>query len=107
MAHEIGHTGSGSGGGDPPAEDDPRFPRFGLRAQGLLAIAFGIALGLAFLLFYFILRVRAATFIDGLHLTAWWSFVYGFIGGFVIAVIYNMLVLRRLNLFGLDYYNAH
>jgi hypothetical protein len=98
-----GHTGSGSGG-DPPGEDDPRLPRLGLGAQGLLALAFGFALGLTSLLFYFILRERAADFIADLQLTPWLSFIYAFIIGTVIAVIYNLLVLRRLNLFGLDYY---
>jgi len=103
MAHEFGHT-SGSGGGDPPPVDDPRIPKAGLGAQGLLAIAFGFALGLTFLLFYFILHARAASFIDGLNLTPWLSFIYGFIAGTIIAVIYNILVVHRINLFGLDHY---
>jgi hypothetical protein len=33
----------------------------------------------------------------------WWQvFLFGFFGGTLISAIYNLLVLRRLNLFGLD-----
>ena len=102
MPHN-GHTGSGSSS-DPPLEDDQRSPQAGLRAQSLLALAFGIALGITSLIFYFILQDRALAFITGLSLSPWTSFLYGFIAGTVIASIYNILVVRRLNLFGLDYY---
>ncbi|GEM_PF-1782360 len=99
-----GATG-GSGGG---TEDDPNFPRQALRSQGLLAIAFGFALGITFMIFFAIFNrlpelapfVEKAFWTDFDHL--WFSFLYGFVCGTILAVIYNLLVLRRLNLFGLE-----
>jgi hypothetical protein len=103
---QTGGTG-GSGGG---TEDDPNFPRIALRSQGLLATAFGFAFGLTFMLFFAIFRVFGASnpqgtmarFVAEINPNLWLSFLYGFISGTVIAVVYNILVMRRLNLFGLE-----
>jgi hypothetical protein len=103
------YTPPGSGGGGP--EGDPGYPRVALRAQGLLALAFGFALGIALVVLLWLLpwflqssnnappnNVKA--FLDQL---LWWKvFLFGFIGGTLISAIYNMLVVRRLNLFGLE-----
>jgi hypothetical protein len=97
--------------GAPPCEDDPRTPKIVLRSQGLLALAFGLALGVTFMLFCGLFSMAGApdapdgalaSFIADLRLNLWLSFLYGFIGGLGIAVVYNLLVVRRLNLFGLE-----
>jgi hypothetical protein len=95
----------GSGGG---TEDDPNFPRQALRSQGLLAIAFGFALGITFMIFFGIFNrlPELAPFVEKAFwenfANLWFSFLYGFVCGTILAVIYNLLVLRRLNLFGLE-----
>lgn len=98
----------GQKGGGP--EDDPRYPRSGLQAYGLTTLAFGVALGLTFMLFFGIFRslgtpiaalqefVSATPLATNLLL----SFLYGFVGGLSIAAIYNLITLRRLNLFGIE-----
>lgn len=97
--------GGTAGGGGP--EDDPRFPRIALRSQGLLTLAFGVALGIAFMIFFALLRWSTPTgpvaeFVAHVNPNLWLSFLFGFVGGTVMAGIYNLLVLRRLNLFGLE-----
>jgi hypothetical protein len=94
--------------GAPPCEDDPRTPKIILRSQGLLAFAFAVALGITFMLFFGLFRIAGAPngeladFVANLGLNLWMSFLYGFIGGLAIAVVYNLLVIRQLNLFGLE-----
>ncbi len=94
--------------GAPPCEDDPRTPKIILRSQGLLALAYGLALGITFMIFFGIFRLIGAPtgelsdFVSNLRLNLWLSFIYGFIGGLAIAVVYNILVVRRLSLFGLE-----
>lgn len=94
--------------GAPPCEDDPRTPKIILRSQGLLALAYGVALGLTFMIFFGFFRLigtpsgALSLFVADLRLNLWMSFIYGFIGGVAIAVVYNILVVRRLNLFGLE-----
>lgn len=94
--------------GAPPCEDDPRTPKIILRSQGLLALAFGFALGVTFMLFFGLFRLIGPpntilqNFVASMQINLWMSFIYGFIGGSTIAVVYNILVVRRLSLFGLE-----
>jgi len=91
-----------AGGGGP--EDDPRFPRGGIRVQGYLSVAFGFALGLTFLAFLGILQIIQApsAFAAFAGSDPWLTFIFGFIGGTLFSLVYNILVVRRLNLFGLE-----
>lgn len=104
-APPAGTGGGGSGGGP---EDDPRSPQIIARTQGVLALAFGFALGVAFMVLFWLIRTfgaptgAVADFVRDLNPNLWLSFLFGFIGGTIAAAIYNFLVLRRLNLFGLD-----
>ncbi|NIR52817.1 MAG: hypothetical protein GWN00_37970 [Aliifodinibius sp.] len=97
-------TEGGTGGGP---EDDPRFPRVAFRAQGFMSVAFGFALGLTFLAFLGILHIiklptdALEPFIASAN--PWLIFIFGFIAGTLISGIYNILVIRRLNLFGLEH----
>lgn len=106
MAHN-GHTSCGSSG-QLPCEDEPKTPKIVLRSQGLLALAFGFALGTTFLLFFGLFHLvgapsgTLATFVADLKLGPLRSFFYGFIGGLTIALVYNLLVVRRMSLFGLE-----
>ncbi len=96
----------GSGGGP----DDPtRLSGFIQRSQGFLLLAFGFALGLCLMAFFGIFRRFGAPPIAGLqefvaqvNPNLWLTFLYGFVGGTVFSGIYNVLVVRRLNLFGLE-----
>ncbi|MDZ7260954.1 MAG: hypothetical protein ONB05_02385 [candidate division KSB1 bacterium] len=93
--------------GDGP-EDDPRFPARTLRSHGFLALAFGFALGLTLMIFFGLFRAFGAPtsgladFVSRVNPNLWLSFLCGFIGGTLISAIYNFLIFRRLNLFGLD-----
>jgi len=96
----------GSGGGGP--EDQPGFVRVALRSQGLLTLALGMAMGLAFMVFFGLVRElgaptgAVADFVAEINPNLWLSFVAGFVGGTILAAVYNLLVVRRLNLFGLE-----
>jgi len=74
----------------------------------VLALAFGFALGVAFMALFWLIRTfgaptgAVADFVRDLNPNLWLSFLFGFIGGTIAAAIYNFLVVRRLNLFGLD-----
>ena len=97
-----------SSGGGP---DDPtRGGQVFIRSQGFLMIAFGIALGLTLMLLFWILNRNPAlihdfgdliTFVSDFS-NIWKSFVYGLVGGIILSGIYNLLVVRRLNLLGLE-----
>jgi len=96
----------GKGGGGP--DEDSRFPSRETQSQGFLALAFGFALGLTFMIFFGLFRLFG-TPIPGLkdwiarvNPNLWLSFLIGFVGGTLISAIYNLLIFRRLNLFGLD-----
>ena len=97
----------GSQGGGGP-DDDSQFPERTLRSHGFLALAFGFALGLTFMIFFGFFRVFGApgsglnNFVSQVNPNLWLSFLYGFVGGTLISAIYNFLIFRRLNLFGLD-----
>ena len=95
-----------SGGGP---DDDSRAGRFILRAEGFLLLAFGFALGLCLMVFFGIFNRFGAPPIGGLqdfvrqvNPNLWLTFIYGLIGGTVFSGIYNVLVVQRLNLFGLE-----
>ncbi len=101
-----GSTPGGGGGGGP--EDDPRSPQIVLRTQGLLTLAVGFALGAAFVVLFLLIRMfgaptgAVADFVRDVNPNLWFSFLAGFVGGTVMAAVYNLLVVRRLNLFGLE-----
>lgn len=98
----------GKGGGGP---DDPtRVGQVFTRSQGFLMLAFGIALGLTFMIFFAVFHkfrgliyqfTDLKTFVNDFS-NIWISFVVGFVGGMVLSAIYNILVVRRLNLSGLE-----
>lgn len=97
---------SARGGGGP---DDPtRVSEFIQRSQGFLLLAFGFALGLCLMVFFGIFNRFGAPipawqpFFNQVNPNLWLTFLYGFIGGTVVSGIYNILVVRRLNLFGLE-----
>jgi len=97
---------SAGGGGGPDVEN--RFPERVLRSHGFLALAFGFALGLTLMIFFGLFRLMKApplgleAWIAKVHPNLWFTFLMGFIGGTLISAIYNFLIFRRLNLFGLD-----
>ncbi len=101
-----GQSSGGSPGGGP--EDDPNFRGVALRAQGLLTLACGFALGIAFMLFFWLIRSFGTPtgvvrdFVDHVNPNLWFSFLLGFLGGTLLAAVYNLLVVRRVNLFGLE-----
>lgn len=100
--------GGSQGGGGP--DEDPRRAEQSVLTHGLVSIAFGFALGLTLLIFkVFLENVRLGNLanivqpLNGITNTghlAW--FVIGFVVGTVIAMVYNMLVFRKANLFGVD-----
>ena len=93
-------------GGGP--DDDSRFPARTLRSHGFLALAFGFALGLTFMIFFGLFSLmneppfNLKDWIEHVNPNLWLTFLYGFIGGTLISATYNFLIFRRLNLFGLD-----
>lgn len=105
---DVGEGGGTSGGGP----DDPtRGGRVFTRSQGFLMIAFGIALGLTFMIMFGVLHRFPSIiekfsgmqeFVTELQPNIWLSFVVGFVGGTILSGIYNILVVRRLNLLGLE-----
>lgn len=116
MPSRLGITptsaGSGGSGAPPPPppnpEDDPNFRGVSLRSQGLLTLAFGFATGIAFMLFFWLIRSYATPtgvvrdFVMQVNPNLGLSFLLGFLGGTLLAAVYNLLVVRRLNLFGLE-----
>ncbi|MFQ5630062.1 MAG: hypothetical protein ACE5I1_14945 [bacterium] len=94
-----------SGGGGP--DDDARFHRFAIRSHGVMALAFGFALGFTFMIMFGLFRVFGAptpaliSFVANTNPNLWLSFLYGFVGGTLVSASYNFLVFRRLMLFGL------
>jgi hypothetical protein len=99
-----GQTGGGGTGGGGP-EDDHRSPQAFLRTQGLLALAFGFALALALVIFFWLIRAFPPTAEVGnffRQFNLWFIFLFGLIVGTIMSGVYNLLVVRRLNLFGLE-----
>lgn len=100
--YDITPDYAGPGGGGGP-EDEPGSTRYVIRTQGLMPLAFGVALGLVFIVFFLLQGIISvpAILLSGID-SLWESFLVGFVPGIIIAAIYNMLVVRRLNLFGLE-----
>lgn len=96
----------GKGGGGTSSDDDSQFPARTLRSHGFLALAFGFALGLTIIIFFGLFQVidppgfLKAFVTDPNNL--WRGFLVGLIAGTLLAGIYNFLIFRRINLFGLD-----
>ncbi|MGH7491369.1 MAG: hypothetical protein ACREOO_03130 [bacterium] len=113
MPSRLGVTpegaGTGGSGGPPPhPEDDAQFRGVALRSQGLLTLAVGFAMGMAFMLFFWLIRTYGTPtgavrdFVTQLNPNLGLSFLLGFLGGTLLAAVYNLLVVRRVNLFGLE-----
>ena len=101
---------SGKKGGGP--EDNSRYPQAAAKQQGFLAIAFGLALGLTLVIVYLLLQIPSLPgSMTNLLPTFWGSAIYsiliyfisGVIIGSVLSMIYNLLLHKRLDLFGLDH----
>ena len=92
--------GSGKGGGGP--EDDPRTGTITLRSEGLLTLAFGLAMGVALAALFWLGRRTLTAPNIFQQFQPWQAFLAGFIVGTITAGIYNLLVVRRVNLFGLE-----
>lgn len=109
---------SGGGGG---TDEHPGFPDLELRSHGIVVVIFGIAFGLASFFAYYILSYTVEK--NGDHIKASFSsdfftiikellnnsfstallfFVGGLVFGTMLAGLYNVLIFRRLNLFGID-----
>lgn len=97
---------AGKGGGGP--DEDTRYPQRTLRSHGFLSIAFGFALGLTLVIFFALFRIYdqppfgLKDWVARAHPNLWFTFLGGFIGGTLVAAIYNLLIFKRINLFGLD-----
>ena len=108
MTRSLNHIGPEESGGSPGGgPEDPRNPRLALRSQGLLTLAFGIALGIAFIILFKLIQIFEPTgpiaeLFTNVKFNLWRSFLFGFVGGTITAGIYNFLILRRLNLFGIE-----
>ena len=103
--HISPEKGSDQGGGP---DDNNQFPTRTLRSHGFLALAFGFAMGLTFVIFFFLFRITGAPtsdlarWVSSINPNLWFSFIFGLIAGTLLAGIYNFLIFRRINLFGLD-----
>jgi hypothetical protein len=97
---------AGKGGGGP--DEDIRYTSRTLRSHGFLSIAFGFALGLTLVIFFGLFRLYddppfgLKAWVAQVHPNLWFTFIIGFIGGTLLSAIYNFLIFRRINLFGLD-----
>ena len=105
--------GEGSSPPPPPpggGEDVVGLGRLIRRTQGYLVLAFGLAFGTALLLLSLLVTnlgiigpVTGALMVNPPTLSNFaLVFLAGFVGGIVISMVYNMLVVNRLNLFGLE-----
>ena len=80
-----------------------------VRSHGLLSLAFGFALGIALLVLYLIIYLANLSpvilnLIPGSSLIVQLviCFIVGFVCGTLISIIYNLIIVRRFNLFGID-----
>jgi len=97
-----------SGGGGP--DDLSRYPGQFLRIQGFISLVFCMALGLTLSIFFLIFRWGWITmpsqdvvnFVSGSPWNLLSAFAFGFVGGTLFSGFYNMVVVRRINLFGID-----
>jgi hypothetical protein len=98
---------NGGQAGDGPGDPDGNRRR--IRAHVLIAVAFGLAMGLTaalfFLIFHFLISVPAGpigVFFGVLVPNIFWAFVYGVVFGTFIAFMYNGLVTHHFNIFNVD-----
>jgi 4-amino-4-deoxy-L-arabinose transferase-like glycosyltransferase len=100
--------GSGDPGGGGP-EGEGQSGNDIVRSHGILSLAFGFALGIALLVLYLIIYLANLSpvilnMLPGssllVHLVI--CFVVGFVCGTLISIIYNLIIIRRFNLFGID-----
>jgi hypothetical protein len=96
-------------GGGP--EENPSYIRGGMSSQGILTLAFGFALGCTLAILYLIIKlplfpVEIGRLLPALSenwlVTLLYYFLSGFTFGTIIAGIYNLLVVKRLNMFGFE-----
>jgi H+/Cl- antiporter ClcA len=96
--------GGSSGGGPRPEPDRPI--ESVLRSRGFFIIYFGIAMALTLTILYLLLLDSGIDFLSSFHNypgERWWlAPILGFLGGLLVAFFYNLFVLRRLKLFGLE-----
>ena len=97
----------GGGGGGPEGEGQSGNDM--VRSQGILSLAFGFALGMALAVFYLIIYLGnlspvILSMLPGFSLLVHLAicFIVGFICGTLISIIYNLIIVRRFNLFGID-----
>lgn len=93
------------GGGGPDVNDEITSQK--LRSHGFMTLAFGVALGFTFMIIFGLFRLLGAPSAAlaeyvSINSNLWLSFFYGFVGGLFISIFYNMLVFRRLKLFGME-----
>ena len=107
----ISPTGSTGGTGGGP-EDNSRYPQIAVKQQGFLAIAFGLALGLTLIVLYLLLRIPRLPETFTLFMPTFWGnvfysiityFVGGVIIGSVLSIIYNLLLHKRFDMFGIEH----
>jgi hypothetical protein len=98
---------TGGQSGDGPGDPDGNRRR--IRAHVLIAVAFGLAMGvtavLFFLIFHYLISVPAGpigVFFGTLVPNIFWAFVYGLVFGTFIAFVYNGLVTHHFNIFNVD-----
>jgi hypothetical protein len=94
------------GGGGP--EDENRSALYQLRMQGFIVIVCGFAVGLTLLILLALFRKFGAPlqilndWVNDPTLEWWQVFLTGLIAGTIFSAIYNLLVVRRLYLFGYE-----
>lgn len=102
-------------GGSKKPEDEPRFGFGSTRETGFLVFSFGIAFALALLMLSWMIHIlpgdqpQTTEFLKASALlgTGFWvnfgiTLAVGFVAGIILSLVYNLLVLQRLNLFGLE-----
>ncbi len=80
------------------------------RSVGLLTLAFGFAAGVAAMILYLMAYFKRLAFADtvlepfftALYPALWIAFFVGFVGGTLAALTYNLLIIRRAQVFGLS-----
>lgn len=90
------------GGGGP--EDESRIALYQARVQGFIVIICGFAVGLTLLILSLLLnQYNLFNNMPTIKALAWWEvFLIGFIAGTIFSIIYNLLIVRRFNLFGYE-----
>ena len=89
--------GPASGGGP---DDDTGFQNRMLRSRGFIAIAFGFALGLTFMIFFGLFHSMETppfglkAWVEIVHPNLWFTFLFGFLFGTLISAIYNYLIFQ-------------